>query len=129
MLIIDKSLRFDKNINLPIYYTQNPEIMFTKTLFKEWFNSEFVPKVEAYLKSINREPKARLLVELNHIREYLTSSNGSIKCMFRPINKSVESLNFNSCTKWLKNSYKCDLIREVLITSNQKNFLTSNIFL
>ena len=50
MLIIDKSLRFDKNINLPIYYTQNTEIMFTKALFKEWFNSEFVPKVEAYLK-------------------------------------------------------------------------------
>ncbi|KAK0168148.1 hypothetical protein PV327_001976 [Microctonus hyperodae] len=79
-----------KSINeLPVYYRSQECAWMVSSLFKEWFFSEFVPKVTLYLKSKNLPIKAVLLVDncLSHPRKLQMGTN--IRVIFLPPNTSA----------------------------------------
>lgn len=121
---------FDRNISkssLPIFYAHHDKVWMAKKIFDEWFFADFVPKVEAYLKNINLEAKALLLIENFAPRACLTSSNGLIKCVFRPTYSVdfIEQYNSISPLTWMKKAYKHDFIREIFICDKDADFLKS----
>lgn len=128
LIIVNKSKIYDKNksnISLAIYFAEHYKALLSQNLLEEWFHQEFVPKVEEYLKSINSELKAILLIENFAQRECLKSTSGLIKCIFRPPNTValIDQLNFNSPLTWMKKAYKHDLIREIFVNDKDKEFL------
>lgn len=53
-----------KNLSaLPVYYRNQKSAWMVASLFKEWFDLEFVPKVKSYLLSMGLPIKAVLLVD------------------------------------------------------------------
>lgn len=132
LIIVNKTKCFDNskiNLSLPIYFAHHYKALLSQNLLEEWFHQEFVPRVEEYLKSINSELKAILIIENFAHRECLTSASGLIKCIFRPnyTTALIEQFNFNSPLTWMKKAYKHDLIREIFINDKDKEFLKSKI--
>lgn len=128
LIIVNKTKCFDNskiNLSLPIYFAHHYKALLSQNLLEEWFHQEFVPRVEEYLKSINSELKAILIIENFAHRECLTSASGLIKCIFRPnyTTALIEQFNFNSPLTWMKKAYKHDLIREIFINDKDKEFL------
>ena len=127
MIIVDKSLNDERSNNnmssLPVYLAHHYKVWLAQNIFETWFKNEFCSRVEQYLKSINLEAKAVLLIENFPTRNCLISTNGLIKCLFRTKNEQTNTSD--SPVLSIKNQYKFDLLREILINDKDKDFLKS----
>lgn len=100
--------------NLPVYYRNQKSAWMDATLFKAWFEEEFVPTVEQFLKSKNLPRKALLLLDNapSHPAELI---DGDIKTIFLPPNVTslIQPLD-QGVLENLKRNYKRCLLRALL---------------
>lgn len=79
--------KLKKDESLPLYYTHQKKAWMNSEIFKNWFHSEFVPKVEKFLKENDLPRKALLLLDnapSHPATDELT--DGEIKTVFLPPN-------------------------------------------
>lgn len=98
---------------LPVYFKHSTRGWMTQEIFETWFHKEFVPKVQAYLSSINQEEKAILLLDNcpAHTMK-LESSDGKVKCLFLPLESSSILMPMNQGPiAYLKRKYRTNFLR------------------
>ncbi|XP_031334645.1 jerky protein homolog-like [Photinus pyralis] len=90
-LIIGKSNapRSFKNFKNPLIYRNTKKARMTGQIFKDWFFKNFVPEVKSFLRSMNLQQKAVLLLDnapSHPSAEELKTADGMIFVMFLPPN-------------------------------------------
>lgn len=89
LLVIGKAQnpRAFKNCQLPVTYRATSRGWMTRTLFSEWFKTDFVPEVKKFLHTIEKPQKALLLIDNapSHPQEEI-SSDPNFKILFLPPN-------------------------------------------
>lgn len=107
--------------SLPVYYRSQKSAWMNSNLFEEWFNSEFVPKVKAHLKSKNLPMKAILLLDNAPTHPKLSEVDG-IKIMFLPANVTslVQPMD-QGVIESLKRRYRCKFLSEILFKCEDEN--------
>lgn len=118
MLVVGKSKnpRPFKNVNLPVLYANQTKGWMTKTLFSEWFHSNFVPSVKKFLKEQNLSQKALLILDNcpGHPDEE-ELKDGEIRALFLPPNVTplLQPMDQN-VIQTIKTNYKKTLLYSVL---------------
>lgn len=89
----------------------------TLEIFEQWFHEQFVPKVRAYLASINQEEKAVLLIDNCPAHPMkLESADGKIKGLFLPPESSSLIMPMNQGPiAYLKRKYRTNLLRNCVL--------------
>jgi hypothetical protein len=109
---IDKS-------TLPVYYKSSTNAWMTMNIFENWFHSEFVPKVKAYLRSIQQEEKALLFIDNcpAHPMELQTDDN-KFRCLFLPANTTalIQPMDQGPIANF-KRKYRAQIIYDILNTN------------
>lgn len=123
LFVIGKSVkpRAFKNLNLsclPVYYRAQKSAWMDTYLFKEWFVSEFVPKVKQHLASLKLPIKALLLLDNapTHPEEGLECEGESdIKLLYMPPNvTSISQPMDQGVIECFKRRYRRKLLSEIL---------------
>ncbi|KAK0160472.1 hypothetical protein PV328_007880 [Microctonus aethiopoides] len=122
LVVIGRSTepRCMKNIaKLPVYYKSQECAWMVSSLFKEWFFSEFVPKVTLYLKSKKLSIKAVLLVDncSSHPQKLQIGTN--IKVIFLPPNTSalIQPMD-QGVLQYLKLKYRFFMMEHIISNVN-----------
>lgn len=81
-------------------------------VFQEWFNSQFIQKVEEYLEENNMEPKALLIANTcTRYGDDFDSDCGRFRCLMAPY-KCLNQLADTS-TKWIKETYRHKIFEDI----------------
>jgi hypothetical protein len=89
-------------------------------LFKEWFDTMFVPEVKLHLKRQNLSQKALLLLDnaTCHLSEEdLRSSDGNIQVMYFPANTTILQPLDQNILRALKQRYRKKLLTYLISRS------------
>lgn len=123
-MVIGKSKkpRALKNISettLPVFYRNQKSSWISSPLFTEWFNDEFVPSVESFLKSKDLPRKAVLLLD-NAPTHPQNLKNGEIVVQFLPANVTslIQPLN-QGVIECFKRHYRGLFLRQLLQETNE----------
>lgn len=122
LFVIGKSAkpRAFKNLNmssLPVYYRAQKSAWMDSYLFKEWFESEFVPKVKHHLTSLKLPVKALLVLDNapTHPQELECEGYSDIKLLFLPPNvTSLTQPMDQGVIESFKRRYRRKLLSEIL---------------
>ena len=113
-----------KNVNvaaLPVSYKSQGKAWMNSAIFSDWFNKEFVPGIKHHQRSNSiRNPKALLLMDnCSAHPDALSSSDGSITCMFLPPNTtSILQPMDQGVLQGMKTRYKKKLLQQVINEQN-----------
>ncbi len=117
LVLINKS-PIDQN-KLSIYFQTSPRGWMIQEIFEIWFHNEFVPKVRAYLASINQEEKAVLLLDNcpSHPMK-LETEDGKIRCLYLPADSMSLMPMLQGPVAYLKRKYRTNFLRAACMDSN-----------
>lgn len=120
LLVIGKSKnpRPFKNVQLPVYYTNQKKAWMNQNIFTNWFQEKFVPEVKFFLNKQNLPQKALLILDNcpgHPDTDELKSKDGKITAMFLPPNVTplLQPMDQN-VIQTVKTSYKKSLLYSVL---------------
>ncbi|XP_062534755.1 jerky protein homolog-like [Armigeres subalbatus] len=109
---------------LPVYYKHSKKAWTNRSLFNEWFHTQFVPLVQAFSIQQGIEPKALLLLDnctAHHEgSKALESEDGLISVVFLPPNCTSEGQPMDQgVINAIKKRYKKKLLLNVVLAADE----------
>ncbi|XP_062541743.1 jerky protein homolog-like [Armigeres subalbatus] len=105
---------------LPVYYKHSKKAWTNRSLFNEWFHTQFVPLVQAFSIQQGIEPKALLLLAHHEGSKALESEDGLISVVFLPPNCTSEGQPMDQgVINAIKKRYKKKLLLNVVLAADE----------
>ena len=117
------------SFNIKVNYSWSKNAWMVQDIFERWFHQQFVPQVQVFLQSVNKEPKAILFYDnCSAYPQELVSDCGNIICRCLPPNTTgaIQPMDQGPINR-IKESYKIKATNKAL-RQIDKNTAVGNMF-